>query len=48
VPMPEPIRAWLADFVAAHYKPEPKKKQRRNDPFREGAFVRDTPPTKHE
>ena len=48
VPMPEPIRAWLADFVAAHYKPEPKKKQRRNDPFREGAFVRDTPPAKHE
>jgi hypothetical protein len=48
VPMPDPIRAWLADFVAVHYKPEPKKKQRRNDPFKDGAFVRDTPPSKHE
>ncbi|HTQ01311.1 MAG TPA: DUF3305 domain-containing protein [Casimicrobiaceae bacterium] len=30
-----PIRAWLADFVSAHYKPEPKKKVKRNDPFAE-------------
>jgi hypothetical protein len=48
VPMPEPIREWLAEFVAVHYKPEPKKKQRRNDPFKEGAFVREPPPAKHE
>ena len=48
VPMPEPIRAWLAAFVAVHYKPEPKKKQKRNDPFKEGAFVREPPPSKHE
>ena len=33
VPIPEPIRAWLARFVAEHYRPEPKKKNRRNDPF---------------
>lgn len=33
VPMPDAIRAWLAAFVAAHYKPEPRKKHKRNDPF---------------
>ncbi|MFO1323304.1 MAG: DUF3305 domain-containing protein [Burkholderiales bacterium] len=33
VAMPEPIRTWLAAFVAEHYKPEPKRKVRRNDPF---------------
>jgi len=37
VPMPDEIRAWLAPFVATHYKPEPKKKMRRNDPFADGA-----------
>jgi hypothetical protein len=37
VPMPEPIRAWVAQFVAAHYKPEPRKKARRNDPFAEAS-----------
>ncbi len=41
VPMPEAIRAWMAPFVAAHYKPEPKRKNKRNDPFKDGAFVRD-------
>jgi hypothetical protein len=33
VPMPTPILAWLTPFVALHYKPEPKRKVRRNDPF---------------
>jgi hypothetical protein len=33
VAMPLPVREWLAPFVAEHYKPEPKKKVRRNDPF---------------
>jgi hypothetical protein len=33
VPLPPPLRDWAADFVAVHYKPEPKKKVRRNDPF---------------
>jgi len=31
--MPLAVRDWLAPFVAEHYKPEPKKKVRRNDPF---------------
>lgn len=33
VAMPAPLLAWLSEFVADNYKPEPKKKQRRNDPF---------------
>jgi len=33
VPMSAPIREWLAAYVAAHYKPEPRKKAKRNDPF---------------
>jgi hypothetical protein len=41
VPMPDVIRAWMAVFVAENYKPEPKRKAKRNDPFRNGAFVRD-------
>jgi hypothetical protein len=27
--------------VAENYKPEPKRKVKRNDPFKDGAFVRD-------
>jgi hypothetical protein len=38
VPMSATIRQWLAAYVAVHYKPEPKKKVRRNDPFADGAF----------
>ena len=33
VAMPVPVYDWIAPFVAEHYKPEPKKKARRNDPF---------------
>jgi hypothetical protein len=33
VAMPAPVFAWLAPFVEANYRPEPKKKIRRNDPF---------------
>ena len=33
VAMPAQVREWLAPFVAENYKPEPKKKVRRNDPF---------------
>jgi len=40
VPMSAPIREWLAAYVAVHYKPEPKKKAKRNDPFADGAFRR--------
>ena len=41
VPLAAPLREWLAAFVAEHYRPEPKRKVRRNDPFKDGAFVRD-------
>jgi uncharacterized protein DUF3305 len=48
VPMPEAIRAWIQPFVAEHYKPEPRRKMKRNDPFADdasvGAPVRDRPP----
>jgi hypothetical protein len=37
VPMPREILQWLAPFVAEHYKPEPKRKVRRNDPFADRA-----------
>jgi hypothetical protein len=40
VPMSASIRDWLGAYVAVHYKPEPKKKVKRNDPFRDGAFRR--------
>ena len=48
VPMPETILAWIRPFVAEHYKPEPRKKMKRNDPFADDASVgtpaRDRPP----
>jgi hypothetical protein len=44
VPMPAVLRTWLTAFVQANYRPEPKKKVRRNDPFKDGAFVRDPLP----
>jgi hypothetical protein len=40
VPLPPELRPTLEAFVAAHYRPEPKKKIRRNDPFADGAFRR--------
>jgi hypothetical protein len=33
VSMPGAILEWMTPFVAEHYKPEPRKKVRRNDPF---------------
>jgi hypothetical protein len=48
VAMPDAIRAWMQPFVAEHYKPEPRRKMKRNDPFADdasvGAPVRDRPP----
>jgi Protein of unknown function (DUF3305) len=44
VPLPAGILAWMEPFVAEHYKPEPKKRLRRNDPFAEGAFRRERGP----
>ena len=37
VPLPAEILAWMKPFLAEHYKPEPHRKQRRNDPFRDDA-----------
>ena len=33
VALPLPLQAMLAPYIEEHYKPEPKKKVRRNDPF---------------
>jgi hypothetical protein len=33
VPMLPEVLAWMEPFIALHYKPEPKRKVRRNDPF---------------
>jgi len=33
VPMHPLIREWVVPFVAEHYRPEPRRKVRRNDPF---------------
>ena len=35
VPMLPEIAAWMHAFVAVHYKPEPRRKARRNDPLAE-------------
>ena len=35
VPLPAELLAWMQPFVALHYKPEPRRKVRRNDPFRD-------------
>lgn len=39
VPLDPRLRALLEPFVALHYKPEPRGKRKRNDPFADGAFV---------
>lgn len=36
VAMPQEIADWVGDFVNTHYKPAPRKKVRRNDPFAAG------------
>lgn len=41
VPLDAPIRALLEPYTALHYKPEPRRKHKRNDPFAQGAYVRD-------
>lgn len=41
VPLPAEVLEWMRPFVAEHYKPEPKRRVRRNDPFAEGAFRRE-------
>ena len=44
VPLPAGILAWMQPFVAEHYKPEPKKRVRRNDPFATDASRRERGP----
>jgi hypothetical protein len=44
VPLPEVVREWMVPFVTEHYKPEPKRKVRRNDPLADGAFRRERGP----
>ena len=41
VPLPEAIRAWMAPFIAEHYRPEPRRKSRRNDPFADDPQARE-------
>ena len=41
VPLPDVIRAWMEPFIAAHYRPEPRRKVRRNDPFADDPRARD-------
>ena len=41
VPLPPGILAWMEPFVAEHYRPEPRKKVRRNDPFADEARRRE-------
>jgi hypothetical protein len=33
VPLPDGLAQWVRPYVAEHYKPEPRRKVRRNDPF---------------
>jgi hypothetical protein len=44
VPLPEPVREWMTPFIAEHYKPEPRRKVRRNDPFAADTPHRDRGP----
>ena len=37
IPLPMALRAWIEPFIAENYKPEPRRKVRRNDPFANGA-----------
>jgi hypothetical protein len=47
VPMLAAIADWMRPFIAAHYKPEPRRMVRRNDPVGEAAARRaDATPAK--
>lgn len=41
VPMLPEIAQWMREFVAVHYKPEPRRKVRRNDPVGDAKAGRD-------
>ena len=40
VPLPEPIADVMRPFIEVHYKPEPRRKVKRNDPFADPASRR--------
>jgi hypothetical protein len=40
VPLLPSLAEWMRAFVAVHYKPEPKRKAKRNDPLADGAANR--------
>jgi len=44
VPLSPVILAWMQPFVAEHYKPEPKRKIRRNELYERDATARDGAP----
>jgi hypothetical protein len=46
VPLPPEILAWMQPFVAAHYRPEPKRKVRRNELYERDAKQRAASPRK--
>jgi Protein of unknown function (DUF3305) len=33
LPIPSPVREWIEPWLAANYKPEPRRKHRRNEDF---------------
>ena len=41
VPMLPAIARWMREFIAVHYKPEPRRKVRRNDPVGDASGNRD-------
>jgi hypothetical protein len=41
VPMLPEIARWMHEFIAVHYKPEPRRKVRRNDPVGDASGNRD-------
>jgi len=44
VPMPAAILDWVRPFVAENYKPEPRRKMKRNDPFADDEAKRNRSP----
>jgi hypothetical protein len=37
VPLPAALADWMRPFISAHYRPEPRRKVKRNDPFADAA-----------
>ncbi len=41
VALPAAIADWMRPFIAVHYKPEPRRKVKRNDPLADDAQARE-------